>query len=288
MTVVVAIDPSQAAAQALDWALEDASLHGDPVLAVAVYGYPSGVEYLGAAMPSEPPQSLEEEAQSEADSVLAAALARFGSDREVQASAQVIVGSTAQTLLETAKDARLLVVGTRGVGALSRLVLGSVSSAVLHHARLPVVVVPAEHRPATSAQRRVVVGVDHSPSSAAALSWAAEQAALRHAVLVPAMVRPAAGDAGPEMAQLEGSERAALLRAVRAAGAPSDLAIEPEVIVGQPAEGLLQLAADADLLVVGSRGRGGFGSLLLGSTSTQCAQHARCPVAVLRPAPAQP
>jgi nucleotide-binding universal stress UspA family protein len=86
---------------------------------------------------------------------------------------------------------------------------------------------------------------------------------------------------GVDLPNLESSERASLAAAANAAGAPADI-VEPEVVIGHPAGSLERLAAPDDLLVVGSRGRGGFAGLLLGSTSTQLAQHAKAPVVVVR------
>ena len=79
--------------------------------------------------------------------------------------------------------------------------------------------------------------------------------------------------------RLEDSERHRLHDAAKAAGAAD---VQAEVLVGHPSAQLLATARPQDLLVVGSRGRGGFTGLLLGSTSTQLAQHAPCPVLVVR------
>ena len=177
----------------------------------------------------------------------------------------------------------MVVVGSRSSGALSRAVLGSVSSAVVHHTTTPVVVVP-EPRDSDSAAPRVIVGVDHSPAALAALAAAAEQARRRRVTLVLVFVHepievPRGGAHAPDLALLEDSERHLLVEAARAAGAAD---VRAEVLVGRASAGLLSLARPQDLLVVGSRGRGGFTGLLLGSTSTQLVQHAPCPVLVVR------
>jgi nucleotide-binding universal stress UspA family protein len=145
---------------------------------------------------------------------------------------------------------------------------------------------------------KVVVGVDGSPSSLAALRWACDQAVAHEAKLYAVMAwssGPVTVSAGmPRMPDVapEETARRVLDDAVSevTGGGPgsrsdggSDVAIERVVVAGSPAKVLLDMSADADLLVVGSRGIGGFAGLLLGSVSQQVTQHARCPVVVIRP-----
>jgi nucleotide-binding universal stress UspA family protein len=209
-----------------------------------------------------------------------------GAPDGVAASATAVQGRAAEVLTRASEGADLVVVGTRSAGALSRGVLGSVSASVLHHAHCPVVVVP-EPREGASGAPRVVVGVDHSPSSVQALGWAAEAAQRRSWPLVPVLVRepggagPGRADAPVDLHRLEASERAALVDAARTHH--PDLTVEPEVLTGHAAQALLEFTGPGDLIVLGARGRGGFRSLLLGSTSTAVAEHAHCPVVVIRP-----
>jgi len=138
---------------------------------------------------------------------------------------------------------------------------------------------------------KIVVGVDGSPESHAALAWALEEARLRgvtmhvvHAWLMPIAF---AGGAPPFMlpeAQDElrqDAERALAAALVEVGGANSEVPIERSVVEGPAARVLLRATADADLLVLGSRGRGGFAGLLLGSVSQQCAHHAPCPLVIV-------
>ncbi len=151
---------------------------------------------------------------------------------------------------------------------------------------------------------RIVVGVDGSEGSQRALAWAVDEARLRGASLeviytYETYERHLAwqGDgeygtmsAGATEAMREAMESAALEAAVRAQGLVdrmvdglSGLEVEGRIIESsRPAETLVEHSKDADLLVVGSRGRGGFKSLMLGSVSQQCAQHAECPVVIIR------
>ena len=135
----------------------------------------------------------------------------------------------------------------------------------------------------------IVVGVDGSPGARAALRFAFGEARLRGADVrvVGAWHLPVAAYAGgygpgdPDLgAELEQAALHSLEEALADADA-GDIPTETIVREGIPARILLEEAQDADLLVVGSRGLGGFGGLLLGSVDQQCAQHASCPVAIV-------
>lgn len=138
----------------------------------------------------------------------------------------------------------------------------------------------------------IVVGLDGSPESKEALRWAIAEAQLRGARLrvVHAWVIPAAFgiDAAFVLADaIEGfrqeGERVLDEALAEVAGESGpDVPVERQVVQGPASECLLRAAADADLLVVGSRGRGGFAGLLLGSVSQQCTHHAPCPVVIVR------
>jgi nucleotide-binding universal stress UspA family protein len=134
----------------------------------------------------------------------------------------------------------------------------------------------------------IVVGVDGSESAKAALRFALEEAQIRsldvRAVAAWHIPAPAYGGAfDPGLAdELEEAARATLERVLTEAGAEA-AGVHVELVVreGAPARVLLDAADDANLLVVGSRGLGGFRGLLLGSVSQQCSQHAPCPVVIV-------
>jgi nucleotide-binding universal stress UspA family protein len=138
----------------------------------------------------------------------------------------------------------------------------------------------------------IVVGVDGSETADAALEFAVAEAALRGATLriVSAWDIPAAAygggyldlDEGIVLAIRDEAQKVADAAAATAAGSQPSLRCDVRVIEGQAAAALLDQAADASLLVVGNRGRGGFASLLLGSVSQQVVQHATCPVVIVR------
>lgn len=140
----------------------------------------------------------------------------------------------------------------------------------------------------TESKRRIVVGVDGSDSSKAALRWAIRQAKLVGASVdaVMAWRYPSTYGLAPMAGSdidLEGDARKALAEALNEVGGlEPDVPVRPLVIEGHAAEVLLRAARGADLLVVGSRGHGGFASAMVGSVSLNCVLHAHCPVLVLR------
>jgi nucleotide-binding universal stress UspA family protein len=139
----------------------------------------------------------------------------------------------------------------------------------------------------------IVVGVDHSEGAKAALRFAATEAQLRQATLRPVHawqfphvapgIDAAYSGLGASLDELRNAAEAALKATLRET-IPNEenLKIEPRVVEGLPAPVLVDESGDAELLVVGSRGLGGFRGLLLGSVSQQCAHHATCPVVIVR------
>jgi nucleotide-binding universal stress UspA family protein len=138
------------------------------------------------------------------------------------------------------------------------------------------------------ANNEIVVGVDGSDTSIAALRWAADQAKRSGAtvVAVHAWEYPFVGDMTgsavmPDREILVEGARAVLAAAIDKAGLPADVAVVPEAIEGPPSRTLIDRSSGAELLVVGARGHGGFLSLLLGSVATQAVNHATVPVVVV-------
>lgn len=284
--IVVGVDPGAAGAAALQWAVREAVSRQLPLHAVRAWSpIAFAMEYVASV--SYDVQAQEGAlAQQIADEQLKLAAEQVPGADGIACTAEAFRGTPARVLVEQSEGSAMVVVGTRGHGALSRAVLGSVSSSVLHHVTVPVTVVPEPPLERDGSPARVLVGVDHSKPSIVALTAAAEQARRRGLVLVPVYVHePVLGDVAgvgtcsSDPAALEEAERRTLQLAATVAGGVD---VRAEVVVGHPGATLNAMARPQDLLVVGSRGRGGFTGLLLGSTSTQCAQHATCPVLVVR------
>lgn len=208
---------------------------------------------------------------------------------EVRADVVVAAGAPPEHLVARAEGADLLVVGSRGRGGVRSTVLGSVALQCVAHAPCPVVVV---HPGAVQPPPRVVVGVDDSPTSRAALARAAEEAARLGARLeVVAAYQPEAywsdlyAITAPPASQSEEQARtrvSAFVAAVLGTSADADVRVVP----GSPGEALVQHADGAALLVVGSRSRSRVAGMVLGSVALHCTVHAPCPVMVVHPEPA--
>jgi nucleotide-binding universal stress UspA family protein len=208
----------------------------------------------------------------------------------VRPSGEVVEGGAAKVLIGESGHAALLVVGNRGAGGFAGLVLGSVAVQVAAHATCPVLVV----RGAARAGDPVVVGVDGSPTSTDAIRFAADEAAWRQVPLLAvhswtAPVSTGPGDMLPlvyDVKRVEAEEQRVLAESVAGlAGTHPDVRLEQRLVPGGAAGVLTELSGQAQLMVVGSRGHGGFTGLLLGSVSRALIYHADCPVAVVRPGP---
>lgn len=138
----------------------------------------------------------------------------------------------------------------------------------------------------------IVVGIDGSPTSLDALRWAAAEARLRGVPLhvVGTYTTPIMSTgyelAVPDPADLQAAAEATLdgaIEVLRSEGVLEGIEVDERAVEGHAGERLISLSEDAQMLVVGSRGHGGFMGLLLGSVTTYAVNHARCPVTVVRP-----
>lgn len=200
--------------------------------------------------------------------------------------------SPVPTLVKESRDAALVVLGSRGLGGFSGLVVGSTAVELAGRAHCPVIVVRGEHSDGTGP---VVVGVDGTLVGEAAIAFAFAEASARGADLVAVHAWTdlvletafAGGAAALDFTPL--AQQAEETLAERLAGWQEqypDVHVTREVVRDRPARALLRRAEHAQLVVVGSRGRGGFTGLLLGSTSQHLLHHAQSPVAVVRTAEA--
>jgi nucleotide-binding universal stress UspA family protein len=282
-TIVVGVDESTKAADALRWAVAEARFRDWTVTAVLCWGY---LDQHHASGTDFDPEYDAGDAKDALDAIVEAVV---GGQAAATIDRRLVNDLPAHGLLQSAAGADLLVLGARGVGALDELTLGSVSQQCLHHSSIPVVVVRGPQTTAQHGQDRIVVGVDGSDDSRRALAWAVDEAKVRGAavIAVTAWSPPSVASrylvAGPTDTQAYEHAAGEILDATVDAvcgrdGAPP---VERVVVRGDARSVLVERASDADLMVVGSRGRGGFKELLLGSVSHHLAHHVRCPLVVL-------
>lgn len=289
--VVVGFDGSAASCAAVDWAAGEADRRGVSLVVMTVTDDPGASASLVVGLPVVP--TLVVDAARELAAMGSARAAKILPEERVQS--QVERGSAAGHLVEISKGASLLVVGNTRRGELGSLVSGSVAFALCAHAHSPVVVVPEDARQG-AATHGVLVGVDGSPAAAVAVELAAA-AAVRSGValtILSAWSVPVTGgwinsswDAGGSDLTWSDALRDAATTLVdqSAAGVRSrhpGLTVVVAVSHSTAAQALVTQGREADLVVVGSRGRGGFASLVLGSVSHIVMHESRSPVMVVR------
>ncbi|MFI9592745.1 universal stress protein [Nonomuraea sp. NPDC052265] len=269
--IVVGVDGSVPATEAVGWAAADARRRGLDLRLVHV-----GPQWLHDGNAEHCARMLEEAAER--------ARAVAGG---VKVTTELLSGNVAEELIRESAGADGLVLGSRGLGGFAGMTVGSVSLAVAGHAAGPVVVVRTA---GTAGHGTVVVGLDGSDDSRAAMEYAVEQARARHARLhvvsawqVPVFSPYAVAYGGLIEDAVREEQAAARERVTPWRQANPDLVITDEQPCAHPVSALMDAAGTADLVVVGSRGRGGFASALLGSVSHGVLHHVTCPVAVVRP-----
>lgn len=285
LPIVVAVDGSETAAAAALWAAGEATRRHTALLVFTAYGWEDAAFGGKIYPPSDWLKIKEAEAEDmlrETRDTLEAAVP--GLEITTEASDRGPVPA----LLEVSERARTLVTG-EPVGAIAGLFSGSPDVDLAARAHCPVVVVRGAESPAPDAP--VVVGVDGSPLSEAAIAWAFEEASLRNA---PLLALHAWHDGDTDGLFTEGNvhfqgeaveDADRRLLAQRLAGWQErypDVKVERVVEHDKPRHRLLAASRTAQLIVVGSRGRGGFVGLVLGSTSQALLHHADCPVMVVR------
>ncbi|WP_042365665.1 universal stress protein [Streptacidiphilus neutrinimicus] len=286
--VVVGMDGTLESRHAAAWAMDEAARRKVAVEFVHAYEYP-------------PPllpfyDSATELGEDHLREVARAAMSRAVTDasageRGVHVSGEVRDGVPIEVLLDAAREACLLVVATRGTGALGELVVGSTGTALAGQAACPVVIVPApKETGAPSAPGPVVVGVDGSPHGEAALRRAMEEASLhgRSVVAVHAWHAMPGGLSATAAAQQrrfradEVSHELLVSEALAGEGQRfPEVAVKTQVVQDHPVRALLDAAREASLVVVGARGTGGYPGLALGSVALGVLHHATCPVCVV-------
>jgi nucleotide-binding universal stress UspA family protein len=289
--IVVGVDRSTSALHAARWAADEAVRRRAPLRLVhavntSTPAYAGGLGY---------PQSFFDALESDGRQLLGEAeTAIHQAHPELDVAVELQAVDPVPALIEESGNARLIVLGSRGLGGFSGILVGSTAVALVAHGHCPVAVIrgtkPGEAPPFHGP---VVVGVDGSPVSDSALAMAFDEASWRGADLVAVHTwLEFSSDSADAYARqflvdwdaIETRERELL--AQRLAGWQEkypDVTVERVVTRDRPVRGLLERAADAQLLVVGSRGHGGLPGMLLGSTSQALIYHAPCPLLVVRP-----
>lgn len=286
-TVLVGVDGSSSAMRAVRWGAAEAARRKAPLRLVLAFAWPREALRRSGGQEETHRDVLLTAAREQLD-LAAAAAVRDEPGLDVQQ--QLIVGSPIPVLAHEARRAQLLVLGDRGLGQVEALLVGSVAGALAPRGPCPVVVVRGDGQP--SASLPVVVGVDGHSDDAIAFAFEAAAARRVSVVAVHSWWQPVFE---PEMAgvlfdreaiQTE-EERVLAQRLAGWAEKYPGMFVERRVIADSPARGLLEQARAAQLVVVGSRGRGAFASMVLGSVGNVLLHRSPCPVAVVRPETAQ-
>ncbi|MGZ6777839.1 MAG: universal stress protein [Mycobacterium sp.] len=286
--ILVGVDGSAAAKAAVAWATRDAAMRNMPLtlVHVVVPVVPALSMSPEIALPSDVFRWQEDQAVHVLDEARDTVAASSRDVSPPMVHSVVLHGGAVATLVDLSKDADLIVVGARGMGAFSRALLGSVSTGLVHHAHCPVAVIH-EEAPKVAANAPVLVGIDGSPASLSATELAFDEASRRG---VDVVALHAWRDLttlyelpGLDVGQLEAEAKLALSE--RLAGFEErypDVKVHRIVVSDQPSRQLVEHAKDAQLVVVGSHGRGGFAGMLLGSVSTAVVHAVKAPAIIAR------
>lgn len=290
MGIVVGIDDSPGARLAVQWAAREAELRNIPLTLVYAFS-PEVSTWLRTPLPAGVLRWQQDHGRRLIEGALQAVEEVTAAGGPAGVNTEVLASGAALTLIEKSKQAKLVVLGAKGSARWPGRLLGSVSSALLRHAHCPVAIVHEEDPSIFAAtQSPVVVGIDGSPASEAGTAIAFDEASRRRVGLValhawsdldvsewPGIDWPATQSMAEEVL------------AERLAGWQErypDVQVTRVVAQAQPARRLVEASKEAQLVVVGSTGRGGFAGMLVGSVGETVAQLAQVPVIVARGAPA--
>lgn len=283
--ILVGVDGSPDSEAAIRWATREALLRDEPIrllhaIAPVVVTWP--VAYLEASYI----ESMESNGRDILDSAQKVVQAAAGDTAPPVIETDIVNAAAPAALVAASREAYMTVSGSRGLGVLGRAFLGSVSSALLHHGRGPIAIVRTDDAPAVDPGSPVMVGIDGSPASEDATALAFDEASRRGVGLIAlhAWSDASIPSIGSDWERYEdGGQRILSERLAGWQERYPDVQVQRRIVSDDPARRLVEASGEAQLVVVGSRGRGGFSSLVLGSVATKVAQSAKAPVIVVRP-----
>jgi nucleotide-binding universal stress UspA family protein len=282
--VIVGVDGSEPSRAAVRWAAREAAQRRVELVVTHVFDW----RVAGARM--QVGGGYADAVREAAEGIVQSSVVHAQAEAPgLTVSPELIAGRAVPTLVDRSTDDTLVVVGNRGRGGFTSLLLGSVSQAVAMHAAGPVAIVRGRTDAATGP---VVVGVDGSGASTMTLAAAFDEATLRGSKLMVvhgcAAADPSWGKDTPPYLYSEDYDELVAARDVLANEISPwhekfpDVAVDSAVVGGHPVELLVGQSRSAQLVIVGTHGRGDFAGLLLGAVSQQLVHHAECPVMIVR------
>lgn len=295
--IIVGVDGSLSSKAAVEWGARDAATRNVPLELVHVVPpmVATGEGWSDIPVPDSYLRLQEEQANQVLEQAHKVAAEAVAPGRAPQVTTEVVHAPIVPALVDSSWHAGMVVVGCRGQGAMGRALLGSVSSGLAHHAHCPVAVIHDEGSASTRTPHApVVVGIDGSPTSELATEIAFDEASRRGVELVAlhawsdmgALDFPSMNWAPIEWRNIKEKEEEIL--AERLSGWNErypDVAVRKVVVCDRPGPRLLEQTQGAQLVVVGSHGRGGFPGMLLGSVSAAVVNSAQIPVIIARVPP---
>jgi nucleotide-binding universal stress UspA family protein len=286
--IIVGVDGSPASDAAVCWAAHDAVIRDIPLTLMHVAN-PAASTWSQAPLLDQ----FAEWQKAEGRSILANALKiaddAAGNPLRIPIDTEFLSSAPGPTLVDLSNDAKLIVVGTDGRGALARGLFGSVSSGLVRHAHCPVAVIhdeePLMPHPA---QAPVLVGIDGSPTSELAAAIAFDEASRRHVDLIALHAwRDCEMTELPtvDWPEVKAEEKQRLLTGALAGWQERypDVTVQTRLVCDRPARAIVETSQSAQLVVLGSHGRNALTRTLLGSVSNAVLQSVRAPVIVARP-----